>query len=116
MDGCAAERTPEGETASLTTATAALTVPRERVLLVHQTPDDSCREERNRHRHEDDDLESDREANALEKHGEDETDRSDEHRHDQEPQEVVLDRRDERVVGEERLVVVEPDELAPVTP
>ncbi len=27
VDGCAAERTPEGETASATTATAALTVP-----------------------------------------------------------------------------------------
>ena len=29
----------------------------------------------------------------------------------EEPEEVVLDRRDERVVAEERLVVVEPDEL-----
>ena len=69
-----------------------------RVLLVHQPPDHSRREERDRHRHEHDDLEGDREPDPLEQDGEDEPDRRDERRHDQEPEEVVLDRRDERVV------------------
>ena len=85
-----------------------------RVLLVHQPPDHARGEERDRHRHEDDDLERDREADPLEEDGEHEPDRGDERRHDQEPEEVVLDRGDERVVGEERLVVVEPDELVTV--
>ena len=85
-----------------------------RVLLVHEAPDHAGCEERDRHGHEDDDLEGDGKADPLEEHGEDETDRGHERRHDEEPQEVVLDRGEERVVGEERPVVVETDELVPV--
>ena len=88
----------------------ALTAPMLRILLVHHAPDHARGEQRDRHRHEDDRLERDGPAHALQEHGEHEPDRRHERGHDRQPQDVVLDRRRQRVLGEQLLVVVEPDE------
>ena len=54
-----------------------------RILDVHHVPDHAGREERDRHRHEDDRLERDGPADALGQHREDETDRRDGGRRDE---------------------------------
>ena len=82
-----------------------------RILLVHHAPDHARGEQRDRHRHEDDRLERNGPAHALQQHGEHEPDRRHERGHDRQPQDVVLDRRGQGVLGEQLLVVVEPDEV-----
>ena len=116
VDGCALEqRARRARTASLTTAIAALTVPWLGILLVHQPPDHAGGEERDRHRHEDRHLERDREADPLDQHREDRA-RAPSRTPGTigDPEEVVLDRRQERVGREQLLVVVEPDEVVAV--
>ena len=83
--------------------------PDVRVLLIHDAPDHTCGEERDRHRHKHHRLESHRPADALGEDREDETDRRDEGRDDADPDRVVLDRRDDRPKGEQLLVVVKTD-------
>ena len=111
LEGCASGSAPGGSTASATTPIEALTAPMLRILLVHHPPDHARGEQRDRHRHEDDRLERHGPAHALQEHGEHEPDRRHERGHDRQPQDVVLDRRGQGVLGEQLLVVVEPDEV-----
>ncbi len=81
-EGNASESGPAGEKLSWTTADDGVEGTARGLLLVHDPPDHAGGEERDRHRHEDRDLERDRPADALRQHGEDEPDRRHERRHD----------------------------------
>ena len=74
VDGSALGRTPGAVTASETDAAEGVDRALVRILLVHDPPRDAGGEGGDRHRQEDDRLERDRPADALDEDGEDEPD------------------------------------------